>query len=217
MKKFIAYLSRYIFSIVSAGLFLLLINNCASTKGQTKVSQFRFTYNDQVYRIRCISLENENKCYNEIMGKGFIALDLDQDRNVDHIKIGDIAIDEAQLIYDFGLNLLASENRLKEREDISKQYVYENDDYVFKIRSFRPENSNPFNELKIFDKQYESLPETGIMIDQNADGSLDDVLKGSLVINAFQKKYTDILDKGLKKAKLVKRDNMILVNENQPD
>ena len=210
MKKAKSYIYKIIIFFVFSAFILLLIN-CAATKSPAKVSQFRFTYNDQVYRIRCISMEEEQKCYNEIMGKGFIALDMDQDRTVDLIKIGDITIEEAQMVYNYGLELLAKENRLKEREDETNQFVHETNDYIFKIRSFQPDNSKPFNELKIFEKKYDSYPELGIMVDNNSDGSLDEVLKGLVVISDFQEKYTQILQTGLRKGQLIKVDNMILV------
>ncbi|NLA21757.1 MAG: hypothetical protein GX870_01820, partial [Candidatus Marinimicrobia bacterium] len=65
--------------IFSLGLIVLLLNDC-TTRPQTSVAQYQFTFEGEVYRIRSIHAVENNERYNELIGKNFLAVDFDQDR-----------------------------------------------------------------------------------------------------------------------------------------
>jgi hypothetical protein len=197
------------------GFFLCIVTlyGCASQKPQLNVSQYRFNYNDQAYRIRSISLEDKKESYNEIIGQNFLAIDFDQDRVIDRILLGEVSLNEAQKIYEYGLDEVTRENKLYVRVSSNHRYVHENPDFHLEIRSFRPTNAHPFNEFKIVDSRQMVSPQTIVIVDKNADGTLDEVLKGTVALEEAQCRYTEAIEAGLRKGELAKVNGMILVKE----
>jgi hypothetical protein len=53
-------------------------------------------------------------------------------------------------------------------------------------------------------------PETIVAIDNEADGILDELLKGKGDLSKIQSEYTALIEDGLRENKLIKRDGMIL-------
>jgi len=193
-------------------LCTLLFYSCVSSKPRVVVSQYLFNYDDENYRIRSISSSDKTKSYNELIGKTFVAADIDQDQFIDHIILGEISLSEAQKIYDYGLTMLSKESKLLKISPKVNQYLHENVEFDYEIKSFRPINANPFNEFKIINKHSVSQ-EVTILVDQKANGILDDVIKGSITLEEVQSKYSEVLKAGLEKGKLIKVDDKILVIE----
>lgn len=192
---------------------LLLMSACAPQKPQPSASQYRFSYNDEVHRIRSIFSEDKKESYNELVGKNFVAADFDQDRVLDRILFGETSLSEAQKIYEHGLARLAQENKLQVRIPRVARYVYEKNGSQIEIRSFRPANARPFNEFVITDHRQAVHPEIIIIVDQNADGILDQVLKGAVALEKVQPQYTQAIAAGLRKRELIEVNNTILVRE----
>ncbi len=122
-----------------------------------------------------------------------------------------ILLSEAQRIYDYGLEKVTKENKLIVRVPSSDRYVHESNNFQIEIRSFRPANAQPFNEFKMIDKRPTVCPEVVVVVDQNADGTLDEVLKGTLSLEKAQARYSEAIENGLSKGELVKVDDAILV------
>jgi hypothetical protein len=197
------------------GLFLiaLMLSECAHQKPQFIVSQYRFNFESQTYRIRSISSNDKSESYNELIGEKFVATDYDQDRIIDSILLGEVSLGEAQQIYDYGLNEVSKEKKLQVRNPSIDRYLHEKNDFQLEIRSFRPTNAQPFNEFKITDNRPLVRPETIIIVDQNADGILDEVLKGSVSLEKAQSQYAEAIAAGLQKGELIKENGTILVKE----
>jgi hypothetical protein len=197
------------------GLFLiaLMLSECAHQKPQFNVSQYRFNFESQTYRIRSISSNDKSESYNELIGEKFVATDYDQDRIIDSILLGEVSLGEAQQIYDYGLNEVSKEKKLQVRNPSIDRYLHEKNDFQLEIRSFRPINAQPFNEFKITDNRPLVRPETIIIVDQNADGILDEVLKGSVSLEKAQSQYAEAIAAGLQKGELIKENGTILVKE----
>lgn len=202
-------------SAIFAGalLSILALSGCANQKPQLRASQYRFSYNDEVYRLRSISSENTTEFYNELVGTNFVAVDFDQDRILDRILLGEVSLTEAQKIYEHGLEKLAKENKLEVRVPRVNRYVHEKNDFQIEIRSFRPANAQPFNEFVITDNRPVACPQTVIIVDHHADGTLDETLKGSATPAEFQAQYARALEAGLQKGALIKANQAILVKE----
>lgn len=194
-------------------LSISMLWGCASTKPELHASQYRFSYNDEAYRLRSISSEDKTESYNELIGTTFVAIDFDQDRLIDHIQLGEVSLNEAQKIYEYGLEMLSKENRLQWRIPEINRYVYENCDSHLEIISFRPANAQPFNEFKIVGKNQIISPQTTVFVDQNADGNLDEVLKGTVKPEEAQSHYTEAIEAGLQRGALIKINGAILVKE----
>ena len=202
--------SRFILGFL---LITFLLYGCATQKPQLSVSQYRFNLADETYRIRSISSKDKSESYNEVIGEKFIAVDYDQDGVIDTILLGEVSLNEAQKIYDYGINGVTKENKLRVLNPGIDRYLHEENDFQLEIRSFRPMNAPPFNELKITDNRPIVRPEVIILVDQNADGILDEVLKGSVALEKYQAQYGEMIASGLQKGELIKVNGTILVKE----
>ena len=194
-------------------LSIFMFYGCATQMPQLSVSQYRFNFNDETYRIRSISSEDKTESYNELIGENFMAADFDQDRIIDCILLGEVSLNEAQKIYEYGLDEVTKENKLQVRIPTINRYVHESNDFQIEIRSFRPTNAQPFNQFKITDNRPVVHPEIIIIVDQNADGTLDEVLKGEVTLEKVQSQYAEVIEAGLQKRELIKVNNTILVKE----
>lgn len=190
-----------------------MLYGCASQKPQLNASQYRFTINDEAYRIRSISSQDKAESYNELIGSEFVAADLDQDRTLDCILMGEKSLDEAQKIYEHGLALVTKENKLRIRMPNVDRYTHSADGVLIEITSFRPAHAPPFNEFRIVDNRPVVCQRLTIMVDQNADGTLDKVLKGSSALEEVQPQYAEVLAAGLEKGQLIRANGKILVKE----
>lgn len=204
-------LKSAMFRTLLLGVFIFC--GCAARKPNAHVSQYRFIYNDEAYRLRSISSKDKTESYNELVGANFLAVDFDQDCVIDRILLGDASLSDAQKIYEYGLNRLIQENRLQLRRPNVQRYVYESCDSHLEIISFRPANATPFNEFKIMDKRQMVSPQIIVMIDQNANGVLDEALKGEATPAEAQAQYAEAIEAGLQKGVLSKVSSMILVKE----
>lgn len=192
---------------------VVMLSGCAHQKPQLNATQYRFTINDEAYRIRSISTADKVEAYNELIAGNFVAVDFDQDRVIDRILIGDVSLAEAQKIYDFGLERVTRENKLIVRVPSDQRYVYENCGLHLEIRSFRPADTAPFNEFRIVDQRQVVSPPIVVIVDHHADGILDAVLKGSADLEKAQSQYAEVIAAGLQKGKLTKINGTILVTE----
>ena len=209
------FIVTHVKSAIFAGALLSLfaLCGCATQKPQLRASQYRFSYNNEAYRLRSISSENTTEFYNELVGTNFVAVDFDQDRTLDRILLGEVSLTEAQKIYDYGLEKLAQENKLEVRVPRVNRYVHEKNDFQIEIRSFRPANAQPFNEFVVIDNRPVACPQTIIIVDHHADGTLDETLKGTATPAEFQPQYAKSIKAGLQKGELIKVNHAILVKE----
>lgn len=203
-------------SRLCAGIMLssLLLCACAQPELRIQASQYRFKLNDETYRLRSITSEGESKFYNELIGAKFLAVDFDQDRILDCILLGDADLDEAQAVYEHGLNELSKENKLQFRMPTVKRYLQESEDFRLEIMSFRRTNGQPpFNEFKLTGKRQMVSPQINVFVDRNADGMLDEVLKGVMELQSAQTQYAEMIETGLRRQALIRTDGMVLVKE----
>ena len=202
-------------SLLPLGLTIVLIMlfGCSSTKSLRVSPFYYFDYNGDNYRIRSISSSDKTQSRNELLGNDFLAVDTDQDGTLDQIVLGKIPLTEAQKVYDYALIKLNNENKLREINPDADKYQYVNTEYTYEIRTFHPANGKPFNQFKVI-KNYQIAGQIPIvMLDKNADGKLDTVLKGNIGVEKFQGKYDELLKRGLQKKEFIMVDNRILFNE----
>lgn len=201
------------FSLACVFLGIFMLHGCAQQKTLLGASQFRFDLEDESYRIRSIFYEDESEAYNELVGRKFLAADFDQDRVIDCILLGEVSLSEAQKVYEYGLSKVLKEDRLLVITPSIDRYIQENSEYHLEIRSFRPANVPPFNQFQMTHKHQFVSPQTDILVDQDADGTLDDVLKGRIPLDQAQERYAEAIRTGLQQGKLVRTDERILVKE----
>lgn len=191
---------------------VLIIGLSGCFSSELKVSEFEFNYNNQNYIIRSAYCPNDPESCNQLMGNDFIAVDMNQDRVIDKILKGDITLSEAQTIYDYSLDILSKQGKINEINRESKKYLNKEDDYNFEMISFFPRSNSPFNEFKIFEKGNNLFNgHENIYVDNNADGTLDEILKGTMDIKEAQEYYSKQIEKGLGNNNLIKMDKFIIV------
>lgn len=202
--------TRYLF----AGLLLccFFLPGCVHQQPQVGVSQYRFNYDGDEYRIRSISANHVDQPRNELIGRRLVATDLDQDRVLDQIVLGDMSLFRAQQVYDFGIAMASRENKLSVSSQGINQYRYVSDNFFFEIRSFHPANAAPFNEFIVVDNR-RVISQVTILVDQDADGILDEVLVGSQPLGTAQSQYAETIQAGLQCNELIVVDHRILVNK----
>jgi hypothetical protein len=191
----------------------LLLNRCAGSGPKTNASMVKFTYEGENFRIRSLYSSDRTECQNELIGSGYLAVDYDQDGVIDGILLGKADLAEAQRAYEYGLSDMAKRSRLMVVGSREAQYVLEQGDFRFEIKSLRPFGLQPFNEFLIFDKRQTISPGTTITVDKNADGILDDVMKGAKTVEKFQSQYAQAVETGLREGKLARINGTILVRE----
>ena len=189
-------------------LFLPFLTGCHSP--ELKVSEYEFVYKGKSYVIRSSYCPDNPRSCNQLIGKDFIAVDINQDRIMDKIKKGNISLSEAQEIYDYSLNLLEKAGKLSEIEKDSKQYETSEGEFTFTIKTFSSNGDNHFAEFRITDRR-SGLGQfkESIFIDDKADGNLDEIVKAGFVLEEAQKLYSKTIEKGIKQMKL-EIDNGIL-------
>jgi hypothetical protein len=206
------------FTKTCTGLIILLVSltfmfSCQATNSKIIVSHYRYDMDDTSFRIRSVNCEREQECYNELIAENFIAVDFNQDRIIDRIVMGEADLSEVQKIYEYGLEMLARENKLEEHVSDVSQYVEREPCCQYEMKSFRLSDTSPFNQFIITEGFDTSSPQTMVAIDQDADGTLDVMLKGSKTLEYMQQKYDSIINKGLAIGNLIKINGMILVKD----
>ena len=206
MKKVFRILS--FFPVIFSSI--ILINGCASSDLQ--VSEFRFKYNNKDYIIRSSYCPDNPASCNQLIGNDFIAVDMNQDRIIDKINEGNITLAEAQEIYDYSLDLLKKQNKLNEVGRREKNYLITETNFNYEIKTFTPEIGRVFNEFKIIDKRLAwGKTEISLFLDENADGILNNVLRGKIPASEAQKKYEMTISKGLANNNLIKINGSIII------
>ncbi len=186
---------------------------CAQQQPKLTVSQYRYTMNDESFRIRSIQSSEKSHSYNEVIGDKFLAVDYDQDGVLEAVLLGEVSLAEAQKVYDYGLNSLFQANKLQVRPPDFTRYVEERGNLQFEIRSFRPTHAPPFNQFRITNTRTLIPAEVLVFVDQDADGVLDGVLKGDVSLEKFQSEYQEMIQNGLRRGALIKANGMVLVKE----
>jgi hypothetical protein len=189
---------------------IISLSGCYTS--ELKVSEFEFNYNNDNYIIRSAYCPDNPESCNQLIGADFIAVDMNQDRIIDDIIKGDITLSEAQEIYDYSLDILSKQGKINEINRESKKYLSEEDDYGLEMISFFPKSKSPFNEFKVIEQKNQFFnTREYIFVDNNADGNLDQLLKGSMKIKEAQKYYSILIKKGLENNNLIKTDEFIVV------
>jgi hypothetical protein len=203
-------IKQFMLSVTAVALFC---SSCASTKPVDSFNYYRFNLDGNTYRLHSVISADKEQSFIRLISETFLAFDYDMDGVIDRITLGDATLQEAQKIYNAGIMQAKRENRLTVKSAGNGKYTYESYDFTYQLKSYQPENSTPFNEIKIVDKR--KLVETNavIALDENADGTLEQILLGKGRFADIQDAYDKVIERGLKEGKLIKVDGRILVKD----
>ncbi len=191
-----------------------VLNSCKTTGSNLRISNYRYDYEEQNFRIRSVNCERESECFNELIGDHFLAVDLNQDRIIDKIVMGTVDLAEAQKIYEFGLELLAKEHKLEINVTDITQYVEKEPCCSYEIKSFHSGDADVFNEFILTENRDTDKTVITVAIDQESDGTLDKIIKGTAALEKLQKKYGSMIKTGLEANQMIKINGAILVKRN---
>jgi len=186
-------------------------------KDEARATQFKFNFEDKDYRIRCIFSENDSLRRNELIAEDFLAVDLDQDRIIDRVVMGQANLAIAQYVYTAGLRELELRGNLKVVDSKFPVFTHHGNSTIYEIKTFLPPNAHPFNQFKLTRSYGALFPEIAIFLDLNADGTLDEILEGTGTIQEFQASYISILETGVKTLKIIREHNTYLVKSKVSD
>ncbi len=200
---------KIIFAIFTLSISGLILINCSSYSGM-RVSEFKFTYQGQDYILRSAYCPNNPQSCNQIICKEFVANDLNQDRVIDEVVNSDIPISKIQEVYDYCLNALEKQGRINQIDFGNSTFTYTENSLILGIKTFVIDSTNQFNQFTIKEKYGFTGMKITVFLDKDADGKLDETLKGDFNFNTGQEKYTNAIDKGLREGRLKKINNAIL-------
>ena len=190
---------------------IVLIIACAGTTSQVRTNIYYFEYEGEKYAIRSIDSRQVHVSRNELISDKLLAVDLDQNRFIDDVSTGDMSINQAQIIYEYGLQQLQRENKLKIVQPEPIYYHYENTEYTYEIRSFDTVNRDTFNQFRLYEKNQLIYQPLIICNDVGADGNLDLIIKGTANLADIQSTYENMIKHGLENHTIAQRGNKFIV------
>ena len=194
---------------------LLGFSSCASLPSGTTRNVFSFNYEDQEYQIISLTTRSgEGTNYLVLSDSSGIELlnckDADQNGTIDQVLSGGVSLEEADLIYQAGISYAQEKGNYRERIP-ERTYQLNYPGYSFVVRSYQISKTNVSN---LFITRIDSSGIESILIDIQADGTLDHFEKGTGQISKYQSYYIATLGIGIQENKIVYRNNIYLVKQN---
>ena len=141
---------------------------------------------------------------NKIIIKG---IDKQQDGELDEVQEGDISLADANKIYADGL-AAAKELGMLTEKNFQRFYNFSDKIYDYEIRTYILAHGDNYN---LFAAKKKTRNDIIIIIDEKADGKLDNFQQGSGDIINFQALYEEVLQHGIVSKRVVNKDKVYLV------
>jgi len=209
MKQLKNNILKFFILLVTVGL-----THCASsTETQGDYSSILKFYSDgNEYTIMSFSREDVTG-YNILMreenDKVIIkSIDKQQDGELDEILEGNISLVDANKIYSEALAIAEAKGMLTKR-NFERYYNYSDKIYDYEIRSYILARGDNYN---LFAAKKKTGNNIVIIIDEKANGLLDDFQQGSGDIVKFQELYEEVLQQGIINHRVVNTDKVYFVN-----
>ena len=135
------------------------------------------------------------------------SIDKQQNGELDEILEGDISLVDANKIYAEAL-AIAEEKGMLTKRNFERYYNYSDKIYDYEIRTYILVQGDNYN---LFAARKKTGNNVIIMMDEKADGLLDNFQEGSGDIIKFQALYEDVLRQGIINHRVVNADKIYLV------
>ena len=211
MKK-IKFHKSFLLQFLMLLMFINFIDCSSKSTLQNRYSSlFKFYIDSEEYLIIGYPAKDAEG-YNLLIGKennGVIlkCIDKQQDGILDEVQEGKISLDEANKIYKQGITMAESEGRIK-KKDFERYFKISTDDYYFEIRTYILISGECYN---IFSAVENLTKSTSILLDEKADGLLDNFLEGDGDLKEYQSLYAMVLQKGIEANKMQIRNDIYQV------
>ncbi|HHS12610.1 MAG TPA: hypothetical protein ENN03_02450 [bacterium] len=186
------------------GLAVILMG-CAGTRPVQESAGFNFDYQGHTYHIRSI-IPKSMVGYNLLFlrkGDSVVrsAIDKDQNGRIDELTAGDWTMDQAQAVYQAGLEAARSRrvyyqiplNRVYRTVDGKNEYI---------LQTYSLAVGEIYNKLQVINKWMRQ--NQVVVLDFDADGLLNAFEDGKGSLNQYQQTYESILERGLREGFIVK-------------
>lgn len=185
---------------------------CSTTETLTTRTLYSFEYEGDLYEIMGVFNKTgegsnllQKRENSKIVSR---ARDYDQDGSIDEIQIGDISLEEANRIYNHGLNIALEQGKVK--PDVNRRiYKHTLEGHDYSIQTMGLYQDEFFN---LFTKTDSLTNKETYYTDLHADGTLDQIEGNALQLERIQKKYEEILKLGVKTGHITKKNNQYIVN-----
>ena len=186
--------------LLSALVMLSIIAGCATTRTPKTRTNYLFEHSGKQWKI-----EGTNPA--ETLGINYLVLydneevvfkaaDNDQNGTIDEILHGNVSREEAQRVYEAGIERSRKQGMMKKRF-IDRTYVFSDVNNNYRIETYNLAKGTAYNRFVITDKHHPQHKAIGI--DANAYGQLNKVVKNGKEMNYYQKYYQKIMERGVKK------------------
>jgi hypothetical protein len=135
------------------------------------------------------------------------SIDKQQDGELDEILEGNISLVDANKIYSEAL-AVAKERGMLKKLYFERYYNFSDKIYDYEIRSYILSQGDNYNLFAVKEKAINNII---IIIDEKADGSLDNFQQGSGDIKKFQALYEEVLQEGIFNMRVAYVDKVYLV------
>ena len=135
------------------------------------------------------------------------SIDKQQDGKLDEVLEGDLSLADASKIYADGLAAAKEMGMLKER-NFERFYNFSDKIYDYEIRTYILVQGDNYNLFAVKEKAFNNII---IIIDEKADGLLDNFQQGSGDIIKFQALYEEVLRQGIVSNRVVNVDKVYFV------
>ena len=135
------------------------------------------------------------------------SIDKQQDGKLDEVLEGDLSLADASKIYADGLEAAKEMGMLKEK-DFERFYNFSDKIYDYEIRTYILVQGDNYNLFAVKEKAFNNII---IIIDEKADGLLDNFQQGSGDIIKFQALYEEVLRQGIVSNRVVNVDKVYFV------
>lgn len=201
---------RYLLGMGIVAMFLSAAG-CGTSQSASEQHTFTFVHEDAEYTIisRIVpSNGSSNYLIRREEGATLLrAVDEDQDGFLDALLVGDIPLEEANAVYAVGI--AEAQHRGVYRERLSERlYMLSRYGENYVVRTYVGVSGTSYNKFIILDSGRE--PEA-VWIDREADGVLDERIRGEANHERSQERYEMVLEHGLRDGRIVKRDTAYFV------
>ncbi|WP_141691560.1 hypothetical protein [Rhodohalobacter halophilus] len=176
---------------------LTLLVGCASSEPRSESSKFEFEYEGTTYEIVGLISPDGESLNDLVLRDGreiiFWARDNNQDGEMDRVMRGDISLEEANRIYQAGIQIAERQGKYQQQRH-PRTFEFADDEYIYILVSVIGEDNNSYNIFVTINIETDSETE---LRDSNMDGRLNENQAANEEYIQWQSLYEMVLERGI--------------------
>ncbi|OGU56473.1 MAG: hypothetical protein A2V66_05750 [Ignavibacteria bacterium RBG_13_36_8] len=182
---------------------LLILHACSSSENTTGMTGFYFRIGGTKYQIETVPSQF-GQGYNVLAHREgniiyLLAIDKEQDGEIDEVVAGNIDLEEANRIYHYGISYGERIGYVKKRF-FERKYDTTDEMYEYTLKTYILALGPTFNRLTIKHKM--RLRSEIVILDMDANGEIERIEKGIGDMEELRRQYRYVLEKGIKESKV---------------